>query len=187
MYYYGRRVLVTIDRLLNSIEYDHTPIWIENDIDAIKTVIICSGVGAGDGLGDTEYDRLLDGDNGHIESEVVTENLFSYLDFPPFCYIVTVDGWNANRDFRPKRGIRTTRVQGYARPLEFYSPAYRDGALPPGTDKRRTLYWNPSVKTDKNGCAVIECYNSDRTSPLTISVETICGGMPGAVVKHSVD
>ena len=185
MYYYGKEIRMAVNATIR--DFENSPFLIQDDIDAIKTVTICSGVGAGDDLGGTEYDRLLDGDNDFMESGVSTVRLLSNLDIPPVCYIVTVDGWNANRDFRPKRGIRTTRVQGYARPLEFYSPAYRDGALPPGTDKRRTLYWNPSVKTDKNGCAVIECYNSDRTSPLTISVETICGGMPGAVVKHSVD
>ena len=193
MSYYDKPILISIDGRLKG--YGNS--LIEDDIDAIKTVVICSGIGASDEVGNWGSDgTLMQEDFGIVtdmmeEQKQIASRLFG-IDIParypvPICYIVTVDGWNANRDFRPKRGIRTTRVQGYARPLEFYSPAYRDGALPPGTDKRRTLYWNPSVKTDKNGCVVIECYNSDRTSPLTISVETICGGMPGAVVKHSVD
>ena len=193
MSYYDKPILISIDGRLKG--YGNS--LIEDDIDAIKTVVICSGIGASDEVGNWGSDgTLMQEDFGIVtdmmeEQKQIASRLFG-IDIParypvPICYIVTVDGWNANRDFRPKRGIRTTRIQGYARPLEFYSPAYRDGALPPGTDKRRTLYWNPSVKTDKNGCAVIECYNSDRTSPLTISVETICGGMPGAVVKHSLD
>lgn len=183
MYYYDEEILLVVNSSVR--DFKNAPFLIQDDIDAIKTVTICSGTGANDEIG------VLDFDSWQFEEELKLEHRNGINGIrrkvPPVCYVVTVDGWNANRDFRPKRGIRTTRVQGYARPLEFYSPAYRDGALPPGTDKRRTLYWNPSVKTDKNGCAVIECYNSDRTSPLTISVETICGGMPGAVVKHSVD
>mgnify|MGYP003373091747 CR=1 FL=1 len=183
MYYYDEEILLVVNSSVR--DFKNAPFLIQDDIDAIKTVTICSGTGANDEIG------VLDFDSWQFEEELKLEHRNGInrirRKVPPVCYVVTVDGWNANRDFRPKRGIRTTRVQGYARPLEFYSPAYRDGALPPGTDKRRTLYWNPSVKTDKNGCAVIECYNSDRTSPLTISVETICGGMPGAVVKHSVD
>lgn len=182
-----KSTLLKIGLVVNSSvrDFKNAPFLILDDIDAIKTVTICSGTGANDEIG------VLDFDSWQFEEELKLEHRNGInrirRKVPPVCYVVTVDGWNANRDFRPKRGIRTTRVQGYTRPLEFYSPAYRDGALPPGTDRRRTLYWNPSVKTDKNGCAVIECYNSDRTSPLTISVETICGGMPGAVVKHSVD
>lgn len=183
MYYYDEEILLVVNSSVR--DFKNAPFLIQDDIDAIKTVTICSGTGANDEIG------VLDFDSWQFEEELKLEHRNGINGIrrkvPPVCYVVTVDGWNANRDFRPKRGIRTTRVQGYARPLEFYSPAYRDGALPPGTDRRRTLYWNPSVKTDKNGCAVIECYNSDRTSPLTISVETICGGMPGAVVKHSVD
>ena len=40
-------------------------------------------------------------------------------------------------------------------------------------DKRRTLYWNPSVRTDENGKAVIECYNNQYSTPVIIQAETM--------------
>ena len=40
-------------------------------------------------------------------------------------------------------------------------------------DKRRTLYWNPSVQADENGKAVIECYNNQYSTPLIIQAETL--------------
>jgi uncharacterized protein YfaS (alpha-2-macroglobulin family) len=40
-------------------------------------------------------------------------------------------------------------------------------------DKRRTLYWNPSVQADENGKAVIECYNNQYSTPVIIQAETM--------------
>ena len=40
-------------------------------------------------------------------------------------------------------------------------------------DYRRTLYWNPDVKTDSNGEAKIEFYNNSTCRQLVISAEGI--------------
>jgi len=71
-------------------------------------------------------------------------------------------------------GTRQTVIQGYTRPLEYYSPAYPTKELyMDKVDKRRTLYWNPSVQADENGKAVIECYNNQYSTPLIIQAETL--------------
>ena len=71
-------------------------------------------------------------------------------------------------------GTRQTVIQGYTHALEYYSPAYPTKELyMDKVDKRRTLYWNPSVRTDENGKAVIECYNNQYSTPVIFQAETM--------------
>ena len=70
-----------------------------------------------------------------------------------------------------QKGIRRTFFDGYAPKVEFYSPDY--SVITPMPDYRRTLYWNPNVKTDKNGEAKIEFYNNSICRQLVISAEGI--------------
>lgn len=97
------------------------------------------------------------------------------------CSITTIDDWDPDKSYKTQRGIRHTYVQGYNEPLEFYSPVYSDGAPLYVEDHRRTLYWNPGVKTNEKGEAVIQCYNSGNSAPLIISVETLYKGCPAAL------
>ncbi len=59
----------------------------------------------------------------------------------------------------------------------FISPDYssvqrRDSRIP---DYRNTLYWNPSVKTDKEGKARVEFFSSDNKADYVINIEGITG------------
>ena len=103
------------------------------------------------------------------------------------CSITTIDDWDPNKTYKARRGIRHTYIQGYNEPLEFYSPAYPDGAPLYTEDSRRTLYWNPNVKTNEKGEAVIRCYNSDNSAPLIINVETLYKGSPSSLNIYSID
>lgn len=103
------------------------------------------------------------------------------------CSITTIDDWDPNKTYKARRGIRHTYIQGYNEPLEFYSPAYPDGAPLYTEDSRRTLYWNPNVKTNKKGEVVIQCYNSDNSAPLIINVETLYRGSPSSLNIYSID
>jgi len=69
------------------------------------------------------------------------------------------------------KGVRKTWLDGYSQVKEFYSPNY--STLPTETDYRRTLYWNPAVKTDKEGKALIQFYNNSSCRSFSISAETI--------------
>ena len=64
--------------------------------------------------------------------------------------------------FQTKKGVDKRMVQGYAQPREFYCPNYRQTDMPNADDVRRTLYWNPSVKTDKNGNASAVFFSNAR-------------------------
>lgn len=64
---------------------------------------------------------------------------------------------------------RTTTIQGFSTPVEFYAPQYPEGPVPGDVDARRTLYWNPNVITDSQGNARVEFYNNSYSRRYNIS------------------
>jgi hypothetical protein len=98
------------------------------------------------------------------------------------CAFTMADRWDPNRAYRPMHGIRKTEIQGYSKPVEFYSPQYPDQETMEATsDNRRTLYWNPNLTTDANGEITIDCYNSRNATFLDVNAETLVDGKPAAV------
>jgi hypothetical protein len=76
--------------------------------------------------------------------------------------------------FRAERkGIRHTRLQGYSYTKEFYSSKYDYEVFPDEVDYRRTLYWNPDVKTNTEGKASVSFYNNGAGRQLLIEAETM--------------
>ncbi len=59
-------------------------------------------------------------------------------------------------------------LHGFTMPDDFYHPDYSNKPLPGHQDYRRTLYWNPNVKTDGGG-AQIKFYNGSHNTALSIS------------------
>lgn len=55
----------------------------------------------------------------------------------------------------------------------FYVPAYTSVETNERTDFRETIYWNPTVQTDKNGEAVVSFYNSDASTTFRAIAEGI--------------
>ena len=45
--------------------------------------------------------------------------------------------------------------------------------MPPAEDFRRTLYWNPDVRMDENGEAIIEFYNNSSCREIRVSAEGV--------------
>ena len=71
---------------------------------------------------------------------------------------------------RKQKGVRRTHFQGYNIPTKFEMEDY--SVVPPVSDDfRRTLYWNPDVRTDKDGNATIEFWNNSTCRDIYISVE----------------
>lgn len=89
------------------------------------------------------------------------------------------------KNYQPvPNGIRNTTYSGYSYVKEFYSPQYNRYRLPKENDYRRTLYWNPDVKTDKSGKAEISFYNNNSCAVMTISAETVTeNGLIGTFIK----
>ena len=92
--------------------------------------------------------------------------------FPAGMYVVEIHlhpgrksrvAWNKN--------TRQTSFDGYSPKMEFYAPQYPDGPIEGDADYRRTIYWNPDVKTDKRGTANLNFYNNGYSQSLNVSVE----------------
>lgn len=106
------------------------------------------------------------------------DKVYVYTDYSPrktydssFVPAVTVDlhaledGWE--RDYYKNR---RWKMKGFSVPDEFYSPNYSRHSLPK-EDYRRTLYWNPNVKLDKDGSAKVTFYNNSSKTLLQIRAE----------------
>ena len=86
-----------------------------------------------------------------------------------------------SRDGREKMRPRITNARvahlkhpGYSKARTFYVPKYDTQQIAKDQlDYRRILYWNPSVKLDKNGKARISFFTSDETANYRIEVEGI--------------
>ncbi|AXT18683.1 hypothetical protein D7030_06390 [Flavobacteriaceae bacterium AU392] len=76
-------------------------------------------------------------------------------------------------------------LAGYSGAKEFYSPKYdvkKEEHIKP--DYRTTLYWNPSITTDKNGKASVTFFNSDITENIQIDIQGLSeNGILGTYLK----
>lgn len=109
------------------------------------------------------------------KSVYITENPNASVayHYPPYAEdVVTVFVYT---HFSPRRrmekGVRRTYFQGYNVPSTFEMPDY--SLMPPAEDFRRTLYWNPDVRTDGNGEAIIEFYNNSSCREIRVSAEGV--------------
>ena len=59
---------------------------------------------------------------------------------------------------------------GIAYTEEYYNPDYSTAIPQTPTDYRRTLYWNPNVKLDKNGTFTTSFYNNCRETRVKVSL-----------------
>jgi alpha-2-macroglobulin-like protein len=67
---------------------------------------------------------------------------------------------------------------------KYYAPKYETIKTENRTDFRETIYWNPTVQTDKDGNATIVFYNSDATTTFRAIAEGIgFNGVLGRIEK----
>ena len=110
-------------------------------------------------------------DNLYVSEVKTIEIHEQYLDRGASIFFYTQE--NKSKLNEPK-GIRLTHLQGYSEnSKEFYSPDYSNGVLPDEKDYRRTLYWNPNVKTDNQGKASVRFYNNGSCKQMFIRAETV--------------
>lgn len=70
------------------------------------------------------------------------------------------------------QGEKNSRIAGYSVIRGFYSPNYE--TLPPMVikdDFRKTLYWNPAIRTNSTGISKIAFYNSNQAGEVQVVVE----------------
>lgn len=149
------------------------------EVDGLASIIISKGTGGVDDdiIQNTKMSEVTDS-TGVDVSQLDKYSVFYLIPLPRRDVL--------NKSQTAALGTRQTVIQGYTHALECYSPAYPTKELyMDKVDKRRTLYWNPSVRTDENGKAVIECYNNQYSTPLIIQAETL--GKDGQIgyMNHS--
>ncbi len=136
------------------------------------------------------YERLSDFSANEIETITVSETDGTSLIYEPIRLkrgdeVVIFIYTNKNLIRRNTLvGIRQTKLNGYAYTKEFFHPNYDKALLPDEKDYRRTLYWNPDVKTDSNGKATICFFNNGSCKAMNLSAETVTEkGVIGAMCK----
>jgi len=72
---------------------------------------------------------------------------------------------------RVRAGSNFISVGGTSRPLRFKASDHVSDSTSVTPDFRSTIYWNPSIKTDKKGKATFTFYASDDIGPITIKIE----------------
>ena len=106
----------------------------------------------------TDYSPRMEGSNRYKGSDLPDTYIVAY----PF----HDDGRRAF--YRDRRYM----LPGFSLCEEFYNPDYSLQSLPAGThDRRRTLYWNPSLRLDQDGHANVTLFNCERTTQLNITAE----------------
>ena len=105
----------------------------------------------------TDYQPRLEGSTRYMGSNK-PETIIAIYPFP--------DG-SKRAVYRDRRYI----LEGFAYPAQFYHPDYSGQTPPEPSDYRRTLYWNPDLKLDGNGEAVITFYNNRRQTTLSVEAE----------------
>lgn len=137
------------------------------EVDGLASIIISKGTGG------IEDDIIQNSKMSEVTDSTGVD--ISKLDKYCVFYLIPLPRRDVlNKSQTAVLGTRQTVIQGYTRALEYYSPAYTTKELyMDKVDKRRTLYWNPSVQADENGKAVIECYNNQYSTPLIIQAETL--------------
>ena len=73
-----------------------------------------------------------------------------------------------------RKGIRQTYYTGYSPVRECYNLQTSDQAIG-NIHYRRTLYWNPDIKTNKDGKASIRLYNNGTCRKMDMSAEGMNG------------
>jgi len=85
--------------------------------------------------------------------------------------------------------IKKISPLGYQSAKEFYSPQYqtKEEKNNPNPDLRTTIYWNPDLKTEKEGNVDINFYTSDASTSYSMVIEgiTIYGSLVYSVQKIS--
>lgn len=149
------------------------------EVDGLSSIIISNGIG---GLSE---DIIQNSKKSDMSDSIGVD--VSKLDKYCIFYLIPVPHRDVmNKSQASPLGTRQTLMQGYSVEYESYSPAYPNRELyMDKVDKRRTLYWNPSLMTDRNGKAIIKCYNNQYSTPLVIDVETLGSDGQIGYLKYS--
>ena len=139
------------------------------DIADVKSIIVYDTPNSYMGIEDV-VKCLEISDIRYVQKHAKEKEMF----FPAGLYVVEIY-LNPGRKSRVawNKNTRQTTFDGYSPEIEFYRPEYPNGPIEGDEDYRRTIYWNPDVKTDDRGGADVEFYNNGYSRSLSVSVEGV--------------
>ena len=79
----------------------------------------------------------------------------------------------SNDAIQPTSRDRRIMLNGINAPIGFYAPNYSEQKPQEPTDYRRTLYWNPNIKTDSQGRLTLKLFNNSKETRIKVSVAGI--------------
>ena len=137
------------------------------DIADVKSIIVYDTPNSYMGIEDV-VKCLEISDIRYVQKHAKEKEMF----YPAGLYVVEIH-LNPGRKSRMSwnKNTRQTAFDGYSPKMEFYAPEYPNGPIEGDIDYRRTIYWNPDVKTDESGIADVEFYNNSYSRSLNISVD----------------
>lgn len=116
---------------------------------------------------------LLNMDLDEVKAVYVTERSDVYTRYlralPSIPNPVTVFVYTHHSFQVKQKGLRNTHFQGFNKASTFETDDY--SVLPPMDDFRRTLFWEPDVKTDTEGKATVEFFNNSSCHEMYVSCE----------------
>lgn len=106
--------------------------------------------------------------------------------------LITMKRGDENKSYlsRPAPGIIVLSPKGYYKARIFYSPQYDDPKTNAAiADLRSTIYWNPSIVTDKDGNASFDFFNAGSKGTYRVTVEgiDIDGNIGRQVYRYKVE
>jgi hypothetical protein len=76
--------------------------------------------------------------------------------------------------FEEYESVKEIKLKGFTTPAKFYGVNHTAHFIPPNSDFRTTLYWNPSViSSTRSGADLITFYASDSSGPYLVTIEGV--------------
>jgi hypothetical protein len=85
-------------------------------------------------------------------------------------HLVTIFVYSYGENDMQSKGLRRAYFEAYSKPDE-YEQVMNLSQTPANSDYRRTLYWNPNVKTDAQGKATVQFMNNSTCRSMMVSAE----------------
>ena len=114
-----------------------------------------------------------------IKKIAICDDQISYLSYYPnlkstgVTPVVVFLYTDPSMSINERKGERITTFEGYSRAKEFYVPQILSPDALEDIPYRRTLYWNPDVKSDANGTAKVNFFNTGSAKEFIVDAQTI--------------
>ena len=157
--------VITIRGGANSFSLSNSPLWVVDGVSFLNNT----------GSNERIPQFILDLNSSDIEKiDVLKGGRAAAFGMKGNNGVIIVYTKRGKAGYYKQKKVPEFNIEGYVLTKEFYSPKYNKfQESHKNEDYRTTLFWSPSIKTDKFGKATIHFYNSDIAKKLQIAIEGI--------------